>query len=55
MLYGRVLIKEKHPVLKMYLEKELAVKKSILEKLPEGEVLRRQDVCHRIQLIEGLL
>lgn len=55
LLYGPVLIKEKHPVLRMYLEKELAVKKSILEKLPEGEVLRRQDVYHRIQLIEGLL
>lgn len=55
LLYGPILIKEKHPILKMYLEKELAVKKSILEKLPEGEEKRRQDVCHRIQLIEGLL
>lgn len=57
--FGRFLIKEKHPVLKEYLLRELRIRKTILEKLQkaggESAEARISEVEEEKQLIEAAL
>lgn len=59
LLYGPMLLKQQHPVLKKFLEKDLKREKTILLNLPDIEddriTERRQTVEKKIQLIQGLL
>lgn len=54
--FGKLLLQKKHPVLWQFLERELRIRKQILEKLckQEGEniVLRKKEVQREIEIIQ---
>ena len=54
-LYGPLLLAARHPVLRLYLEKERGTLTNILSSLPADNTLRRQEVSERLALVEELL
>ena len=54
-LYGPLLLKERHPVLRRFLEREFNIKKEILSSLPENREERAGEVRHSIDLINSIL
>lgn len=57
--YGKLLLKEKHPVLKLFLEKEQKTKEQILERLSQEEseqiLQRKRELLDELEQIKGLL
>lgn len=47
--YGKLLIENRHPLLKVYLRREEAMLKSILAALPQGKVRRREEILERLK------
>lgn len=54
--YGKLLLEKKHPILRQFLERELRIRKQILEKLCEQEganiELRKEEVQGEIKIIQ---
>lgn len=57
--YGKLLLQQKHPVLKQFLERELEIKQEILKKLElvnsESSTDRRAEIKEEIDIIEDAL
>lgn len=57
--YGKLLLQQKHPVLKQFLEKELKIKTEILEKLDavnsESSTGRKEEIKKEIEIIKDAL
>lgn len=57
--FGKYLLKERHPVLKLYLQRELRIREEILEKLSDGSgsnaVERKKEIEEEKQRIQAAL
>ena len=57
--YGKLLLRQRHPVLRQYLEKEYQAKNDILVKLSKtdskGSAARREEISKEIQMTEKAL